>query len=79
MPRPQAPLGHEARTGSHALRCMQQARWDMPPDTLAWITKAALAAEGNSLAAWLRLSMVSRAWREALAGLCRMPCDQWPP
>ena len=37
----------------------------------AWRTlaRAALAAEADSLAAWLRLSMVSRAWREALAGV----------
>ena len=33
-----------------------------------------LAAEGDSLAAWLRISMVARAWRECVAGACRFAC-----
>ena len=32
---------------------------------------AALAAEGDCLAAWLRLSLVSRTWRDSLAGMDR--------
>ena len=49
------------------------------PDVWRLITAAALAAEGNSLAAWMRLSMVSRAWHDSLAGR-RCPasiCDGW--
>ena len=39
-------------------------------DVWPQIAKAALAAEGNSLAAWLRIGMVSRVWRESVAGVC---------
>ncbi len=44
---------------------------DLPPDVSRTLARAALAAEGDSLAAWLRLSMVSRTWRKALAGIHR--------
>jgi len=47
---------------------LQQALSDVPPDVWRTIALAALAAEGNSVSAWLRLSMVSSAWRKVLAG-----------
>ena len=47
----------------------RQAMRDLPPDVIRMLVRAALAAEGDSLAAWLRLSMVSRAWRESLTGI----------
>jgi len=46
---------------------------ELPPDVLRTLLATALAAEGNSLAAWLRLSLVSRGWRDALAGACQEP------
>ena len=42
---------------------------DVPVDVWRTLARAALTAEGDSLAAWLRLSTVSRTWREALAGV----------
>ena len=51
----------------------QQPASDVPPDVWRTLARAALAAEGDSVAAWLRLSMVSRTWREALAGV-GSPC-----
>lgn len=44
----------------------------LPPDVWAAVAKAALAAEGDSLAIWLRLGMVSRSWRDILSG-SRLP------
>ncbi len=32
------------------------------------LARAALTAEGDTLAAWLRLSLVCRTWRDSLAG-----------
>ena len=51
----------------------QQPASDVPPDVWRTLARPALAAEGDSVAAWLRLSMVSRTWREALAGV-GSPC-----
>ncbi len=40
---------------------------ELPPDAWGTVARAALAAEGSP-AAWARLSLVSRAWRDGLAG-----------
>ncbi len=48
----------------------QQTTFDVPPDLWSTLARAALAAEGDSIAAWLRLRLVSRIWRDALAGVC---------
>ncbi len=42
---------------------------DLPPDAWSTVARAALAAEGYSPAAWARLSLVSRAWRDGLTGV----------
>ena len=49
-----------------------QAMRDLPSDVWSTLARAALAAEGDGLAAWLRLSLVCRAWRDSLAGACDM-------
>lgn len=41
---------------------------ELPPDVWGAVARAALAAEGHALAAWARLSLVSRAWRDGLTG-----------
>ncbi len=46
----------------------------LPADLLSRILRTALAAEGDSLAAWLRISIVSRAWRDSVAGAWCCPC-----
>ena len=51
---------------------LPQAMLPLLPDLWPSLAKAALAADGNSLAAWLRLSMVCRTWRESLAGAHRL-------
>ncbi len=48
---------------------------ELPPDVLRTLLATALAAEGNSLAAWLRLSLVSPGWRDAVAGDFSMCTD----
>ena len=40
----------------------------LPPDVVGYIARATLAAEGGDVQAWVRLSLVSRAWRDALHG-----------
>ena len=50
----------------------------MPADVWRTLAVAALAAEGGSLAAWLRLSLVSRTWRDSLAGAYRLAAC-WSP
>lgn len=50
---------------------LQQAMPGIPPDVLRDLLTMALAAEGDSLAAWLRLSRVCRLWRDSLAGATR--------
>ena len=42
---------------------------DLPPDVVRTLARAAFAAAGDRLESRLRLSLVSRAWREALAGI----------
>ncbi len=50
------------------MRLRSQKLSEVPPDVWRTIARATLAAEGDGLAAWARLSTVSRAWREHLAG-----------
>ena len=61
---------------AHRLSCavaaLQDVMANVPSDVYPTIARAALAAEGNTLATWLRLSMVSRTWRESVAGVCRL-------
>jgi len=40
----------------------------LSPDLWAAIARSALAADGDSVQAWCRLSLVSRAFRDAIAG-----------
>ncbi len=40
----------------------------LPADVWGRITREALAAEGSTMPAWLRLGLVCRAWRENLRG-----------
>ena len=64
---------------------------ELPPEVLRAVAKATLAACDSSLGAWLRLSMVSRDWRQTLkgewkarpvlAGLltkCKVDLAKWP-
>ena len=43
---------------------------DLPPEVMRIIARATLAACDSSLGAWLRLSAVSRDWRQTLKGAC---------
>ncbi len=51
-----------------------QASADIPPDIWPRLARAALAAKGDSVAAWQRLSMVSRIWRMSVAGVRCFVC-----
>ncbi len=41
---------------------------ELPPDAWGAIARTALAAEGDSVQTWARLSLVARAWRDGLKG-----------
>ncbi len=41
---------------------------ELPPDAWGAIARTALAAEGDSIQTWARLSLVARAWRDGLKG-----------
>ncbi len=41
---------------------------ELPAEVWRVVARATLAASDSSLSAWLRLSMVSRDWRQALKG-----------
>ena len=41
---------------------------DLTFDAWGAVARAALTAEGDSLSAWVQLSLVSRAWRDGLKG-----------
>ncbi len=49
----------------------------LPPDVMDCIMRAALTAEGGDVQAWVRLSLVSRAWRDSLCGASSRPGVQW--
>ena len=40
----------------------------LPADAWGAVARAALSAEDGSIAAWVRYSLVSRAWRDGLRG-----------
>ena len=57
---------------SQAVSCRRQRAMPyVPADVWPTIARAMLVAEGDSMAAWLRISMVSRNWRESVAGAAR--------
>ena len=47
---------------------LQSAPLPLPHDLMLAIARAALAAEGHSVPAWARLSLVCKAWRRVLQG-----------
>jgi len=62
-PLPPPPEDHPFR---HTLSAVSPDLWTM-------IARCALAADGDSVQTWLRLSLVNRTFRNATAGDVRMP------
>ncbi len=46
----------------------------LPSEVVDCIARATLAAEGSSVQAWVRLSLVSTAWRDSLRSVHAAPC-----
>ena len=66
-----APIGAMSATpdrGSRAADALDTDTPELPPETWVVVARAALAAEGDCLAARARLSLVARAWRDGLRG-----------
>ena len=65
------PPSSAAHRRTYRAAARQQATYGVPADVWRTLALAALVAEGDSLAAWLRLSLVSRTWRDSLSGAYR--------
>ncbi len=67
-PGQQAPQRDTPQSGDSNGSMPAALRPTLPPDVMARIMRAALAADGDDVRAWVRLSLVSRTWRDGLRG-----------
>ena len=68
MPRERASRRRSAKRPNSSIDVSPAPPPVLPPEVMGCIARAALAAEGDGLQAWARLSRVCRIWRDTLRG-----------